>query len=342
MEPSGEQRDAAAPGDDSGDASGPLVSVVLPTYNRARLLERAIPSILEQTYRRLELIVVDDNSSDDTGAVVRAFTDPRVHYVRNEQNLKLPRGLNKGFSLSRGTYLTWTSDDNLYGRDAIGRMVAFLQSGRAEFVFADYYHFTDLDPASGEPVEARHVRLPDVLHLEQGNSVGACFMYTREVYEKIGGYDPELFLVEDYDYFIRIQKQFRIGHIAEPLYYFRRHDESLFCARFAEVKASDVLVRYKNALIDEEGAANACVELVMRDLTSLRSPMLRSGYHALQRVSFRLTKAYAAGVRRYVAWQMKPRVADVLQGFRTSALTFRQARDALREVMQGIGALEYR
>ena len=83
------------------------------------------------------------------------------------------------------------------------------------------------------------------LQLEKGNHIGACFMYTRGVYEAVGEYDPELFLVEDYDYFMRIAKRFRMCHLAEPslyLYYFRRHDDALYVSRFCEVKASDVLV----------------------------------------------------------------------------------------------------
>jgi glycosyltransferase involved in cell wall biosynthesis len=189
-----------------------LVSVVLPTYNRAHLLGHAIRNVLDQTWRNLELIVVDDNSRDETTAVVRSFDDARVVYVRNDQNLRLPRALNRGFELSRGDFLTWTSDDNLYVEDAIERMVAVLQQGNSDFVFADYFHFSRLDEATGKPLDARHIRLPPIPKLEESNSVGACFMYTRRVYETVGAYDPELFLVEDYDYFMRIQERFRVQH----------------------------------------------------------------------------------------------------------------------------------
>ena len=106
--------------------SEPLVSIVLPTYNRAHLLGHAIRSVLAQMYRNLELIVVDDNSKDDTPSVVRSFDDARIRCVRNDPNLKLPAALNRGFSLARGELLTWTSDDNLYAPAAIGKMAAAL------------------------------------------------------------------------------------------------------------------------------------------------------------------------------------------------------------------------
>lgn len=319
-----------------------LVSIVLPTYTRARLLGYAIRSVLRQTYPHFELIVIDDNSQDDTPEVVRSFGDPRIRYFRNEENLKLPRGLNRGFELAHGQYLTWTSDDNLYGADAIAKMATVLDGGDCDFVFADYFDFSRLDEQTGEPLQPRRVKLPDVPRLDEGNNVGACFMYTRVVYEAIGPYDPELFLVEDYDYFIRIQKRFRFRHLPEALYYFGRHDDSLTASRFAEIKAADVLVRYKNRLLDAETATNACVRFVTRDLGALTNPLLRSAYRVVKRTSFRLTVAYERFLRAYVRRRLRARVAKLLEDFSSQAMTFREAKDALRDVMLGVAALEYR
>ena len=287
-------------------------------------------------------MAIDDASSDGTPDVVRSFDDPRIRYFRNETNLKLPRGLNKGFALSSGRVLTWTSDDNLYAANAIERMVGVLRGGGCDFVFADYFHFSDLDASSGRPLDATHVRLPEVLRLEESNAVGASFLYTRAVYHEVGDYDPELFLVEDYDYFIRIQKRFRIRHISEPLYYFRRFDDSLFCSRYAEVKAADVLVRFKNGLLDKEKAIIACTELIMKDIGGLRSPVLRAAYPVVRGTSFRLTNAYKRLIRKYVTWRISAKVAAVLDGFSSKALSFRQAKEALQVILQQVGTVAYK
>src|SRR5213593_58548 len=87
----------------------PLISVVLPTFNRASLLPASMESVLHQTERSLELIVVDDGSSDSTGEIVSRYArqDNRVTYVR-QANLGLPRALNNGFRLARGQFFTWT------------------------------------------------------------------------------------------------------------------------------------------------------------------------------------------------------------------------------------------
>src|ERR1044072_1742318 len=91
--------------------SGPAVSVVLPTFNRAAMLPHAIASVQSQTWTDWELIVVDDCSTDNTAEILRqhSIADPRLRVIRNETNQKLPRSLNVGFHASEGRFLTWTS-----------------------------------------------------------------------------------------------------------------------------------------------------------------------------------------------------------------------------------------
>jgi len=318
----------------------PLVSIVLPTYKRAHVLPSAIQSVLNQTYTNLELIIVDDNSPDATREVVASFDDPRIRYVRNEPNLKLPRALNRGFSLARGEYLTWTSDDNLYGENAIQRMVEVLQGGGCDFIYADYYLFADLD-ADGRPLDSHHSKLPGQVQLEKSNHIGACFMYTRGVYEAVGEYDPELFLVEDYDYFMRIAKRFRLCHIPEPLYYFRRDDDTLYISRFCEVKASDVLVRYKNGLLSEAGVVDAIVALLMCNTAALKNPILRWSDQVVRKLSFRLTTLHQKFLSEYLRRRLRSRVGAILEGYRSKSIAFGAAKDALNSLMKELGTIAY-
>lgn len=318
----------------------PLVSIVLPTYKRAHVLPGAIQSVLNQTYTNLELIVVDDNSPDATREVVASFSDPRIHYVRNEPNLKLPRALNRGFSLARGEYLTWTSDDNLYGENAIQRMVEALQGEGCDFIYADYYHFSDVD-ATGRPIDIHHVKLPHKVQLEKGSHIGGCFMYTRGVYEAVGEYDPELFLVEDYDYFMRIAKRFRLCHLPEPLYYFRRDDDTLYISRFCEVKASDVLVRYKNGMLSEAGVVEDIVTLLMRNTAALKNPILRWSDHAVRKLSFRLTTLHQKLLSEYLRRRLKSRVETILEDYRAQHIAFAAAKDELCGLMKELGMIAY-
>lgn len=313
---------------------------MLPTYNRAHLLPYAIRSVLNQSYQNLELIVVDDNSTDGTRAVVESFADSRIRYVRNEPNLKLPGALNRGFSLSTGKYLTWTSDDNLFAETAIERMVDVLVCGECDFVYTDYFLFSEHDD-NGRPLNPIHERLPGRLQLEKGNHIGACFLYSREVYEKIGNYDPELFLVEDYDYWMRVAVRFKICHIPDPLYFFKRDNATLFCSRYSEVKSADLLVRNKNSLMSYENFLDSVVSLLIKDMGSLRIPLLRKSFHFVENVSWRLTQWHQITARWYLRRRLRADVMELLDEYRYGRTSFSEAKNALRDIMNGMGKLEY-
>lgn len=203
-----------------------LISIVLPVYNGEKYLRESIESVLSQTYSNWELLILDDCSSDESPAIAKEYeaADRRIHYFRNEQNLQLPRNLNRGFSLAQGEYLTWTSDDNRYRPQALERMAAVLDSDPdVQLVFAS----CRIIDAAGKEVEYLSVspRSPD--WVVGTNSVGACFLYTRLVYQQIGDYDPDLKLVEDFDYWQRICSRFKAVGMEEILYDYRWHDAAL-------------------------------------------------------------------------------------------------------------------
>ena len=207
-----------------GPAVDAKVTIVLPTFNGARYLRQSIHSCLNQTHGNLELIVVDDGSQEDIGAIVSTFPDGRVRYIRHQTNRGLSAALNTGFSVATGEYLTWTSDDNYYAANTIERLVRFLRRHpRISFVYSSMYIVNELGDGGAPRVQRA---LPPE-HLTYENSVGGCFLYTREVFERVGEYDSSAVLVEDYDYWIRVWKQFRMQRLVEPLYYCRHHTESL-------------------------------------------------------------------------------------------------------------------
>lgn len=320
--------------------TSPLVSIVLPTYKRAHLLAQAIRSVLDQTYVNLELIVVDDNSPDDTAAVVQSFVDPRIRYMKNDPNLKLPRALNRGFTLARGEYMTWTSDDNLLAPTALERMVDMLAGGDCDLVYADYWLFSEQDE-SGHPIAPQHDRLPNTLQLDKGNHIGACFLYTRALYETVGDYDPELFLVEDYDYFLRAARQFRFCHIAEPLYYFRRDDATLYCSRFPEVKASDVLVRFKNGAIDAADAAVMLAGLLLQHPAALKDAGLRRALAIRDRLSYRLGAWLVERGRTRLKHRIAADIAPLFIRYQSGEASFADTRAALLDRVRAHGTLAY-
>lgn len=202
-----------------------LISIVLPIYNGEKYMRKSIDSILFQTYTNWELLIVDDGSTDKTASIAQEYEamDARIHYYKNDQNMRLPKTLNRGFSLAKGDYLTWTSDDNYYYPTALEVMYHALEAEDKDFAFAS----CDVIDADDNFVECIMVNDQASKSIVGCNPVGACFMYSRRVYETVGEYDPEMTLVEDFDYWQRICMRFVPVCIEKKLYAYRWHDGAL-------------------------------------------------------------------------------------------------------------------
>lgn len=238
----------------------PLVSIVLPTCNGSRYLRQSVDSCLNQTHRDIELIVVDDGSTDGTADIIGSYTDRRVTCVRHGKNRGLPEALNTGFGIASGKFMTWTSDDNYYVPEAIEKMLRYLAGGACEFVYCDFFAFRGDDPASSV------LRRPPDSPLADSNTIGSCFLYTSRVRDTVGKYDAGAVLAEDYDYWLRVSKKFRMGHLPEALYYYRLHDRSLTSCFFRnyEVQVATLLVRFRNGAIDMTAAGRSLLALALK------------------------------------------------------------------------------
>jgi len=200
-----------------------LISIVLPVYNGEKYLAVAIDSFLNQTHSNFELIIVNDCSKDSSLAIAESYAarDARIKIINNRKNKKLPASLNIGHQQAKGEYLTWTSDDNTAKSNFLECLLKELKNKKASLVFSNY----DIISEDGS-LRRKHTAGP-LVNLIFGNIFGASFMYKKEVFEKLKGYNESLFLVEDYDFWLRASLQFTITHLNENLYEYRLHGGSL-------------------------------------------------------------------------------------------------------------------
>ena len=208
------------------------VSVVMPTYNQAKFIREAIDSILAQTFRDFELIVVNDGSTDDTEAIVMSYMDPRIRYV------KKPHGgtgsaLNEGFRHASGEYESWWASDNVMAPDALRVFHDFLNA-RPDVGFV--YGTCDvhvMDSTGLAPVKITPLRklLPpngqvwDYDKLTHYYFLSICWMWRRQVRERVGDFTTEV--SEDYDHALRMAEAgVRFHFLDRCLGWFRKHDAS--------------------------------------------------------------------------------------------------------------------
>ncbi|MBD5164239.1 glycosyltransferase [Helicobacter sp.] len=221
-----------------------LVSVVLPTYNGEKYLRQSIESVLNQSYENLELILVNDCSSDDTQSIISEYAkqDKRVVSIINSQNYKLPKSLNVGFREAKGEYYTWTSDDNYYQQNAIEEMVDYLESHQDKVAVCANYIYIDVIKG----IEFEVITIPNDIErlIFDGNPCGACFLYRSSIAKQIGNYNEKQYLTEDYDFWLRMGLIGEIGHINRSLYSYRNHIDSLTSQKKLEIIQKTRILRH--------------------------------------------------------------------------------------------------
>lgn len=119
-----------------------LVSVIMPSYNTGGYIGAAIESVLSQTYDNLELIIVDDCSSDQTAEVVRSFTDSRIHYLENDKNVGAALSRNKALRMASGEWIAFLDSDDMWLPDKLEKQLAFMKS---KHIYFSYHCYEKMD-----------------------------------------------------------------------------------------------------------------------------------------------------------------------------------------------------
>ena len=235
-----------------------LVSIILPVYNGESFLAEAIESCINQSYKNFELIIVNDCSTDESLNIANSYAalDTRIIIIDNKENKKLPASLNIGHNIAKGKYLTWTSDDNILKSNFLETHVQNLKSSTVDVVYSNF----DIILTDGS-LKRIHTTGPTE-HLMFGNKIGASFMYKRKVFETLKGFDTSLFLLEDYDFWLRASLKFKFFYLRENLYKYRLHDNSL-----TSKVAEDVSQRNKHKLAAIEMFDKMAVEMSWNKMT---------------------------------------------------------------------------
>jgi glycosyltransferase involved in cell wall biosynthesis len=214
----------------------PLVSVIIPCYNQAQYLPDAIESALEQTYKNVEIIVVDDGSTDGAAAIAGRFSS--VRYIRQE-NRGLSAARNTGLQISRGKYIVFLdSDDRLLPGAISAGIECFRHYPDCGFVFGGYRKVYS-DGASSATERDLRVAGDYYLQLLHGNFIGmhATVMYSREVLKRAGNFDTEVNATADYEMYLRIARRFKVQKHGSVVAEYRKHDGNMSADGFLMLRS---------------------------------------------------------------------------------------------------------
>lgn len=199
---------------------GPLISVVIPTYNRQCTLGRAIYSVLNQTYKKIELIVVDDASTDKTDLLIKSINDPRLSYIKLEANRGANHARNIGIERASGEYIAFQDSDDEWLAQKLEKQIELIESSeiKPDVVYCSYLKVKGRD--------ASYLPKPDELHrkgslsqkLLQGNFITTQSLLVKsDVFKEVGLFDEDMKRLQDWELLLRIANNYELSFLDKPL-----------------------------------------------------------------------------------------------------------------------------
>jgi glycosyltransferase involved in cell wall biosynthesis len=205
------------------DETKPCVSVLIPVYNRAGTVGRAIRSVLSQTFENWELLIIDDGSTDGTPGVVADFRDPRLHYYRLDPNRGHCAARNYGIDLARGTYVSFLDSDDEWFPEKLAREVAAFKTG-GDALGMVYCGKELFDPEGRLLLQRLPTFEGEVFRqLLASDFIGSCSRVAvrRSILAAEGGFDENLPIYDDWDLWLRVAKVAKVASV--PAVLVRRH-----------------------------------------------------------------------------------------------------------------------
>jgi glycosyltransferase involved in cell wall biosynthesis len=201
-----------------------VISVVIPCFNHGRYLPRAIESVFSQTYKNVEVVVVDDGSSDNTREVADSF--PLVKYVY-QTNQGLSAARNTGIDNSNGKYLLFLDADDWLAVDALSKNYSII-SQHPEVAFVSGGHFKIDDEGIVLEEVRENIQSNHYIHFLRGNYIGmhATVLYARWIFD-VFRYDTSLRACEDYDLYLKIAHKYPVLHHTDISAYYRIHGSNM-------------------------------------------------------------------------------------------------------------------
>jgi len=199
----------------------PKISIVTPSYNQARFLERTILSVLKQNYPNLEYIIIDGGSTDGSVEIIKKYESYLAYWV-SEPDQGQADAIRKGFAKSSGEIMAWLNSDDLYLPGALWKVARlFCQKPEADLVYGNIYLIDEEDRKIGE---LRFTKFDfNTLIFEGGNLHQTGAFWRRHIYEQVGGINPYYKFCMDFDFFCRVAEIGRLMHLKDYLACFRIH-----------------------------------------------------------------------------------------------------------------------
>jgi glycosyltransferase involved in cell wall biosynthesis len=220
-----------------------FVSVLLPAFNAEKHLRTAVESILSQTHRNFELLIINDGSGDQTEKIILSFADPRIRYIRNEKNIGLIASLNKGLEESKGEYIVRMDADDISLPARIEQQVAFMQKHIKTGAAGCWYYPIPFHIPNKVTGYTNPALLQTQLLFNSCLCHPATILRKKTLEENNIRYSPAHKHSEDYDFWIQLSKVSELNNVPEFLFKYRLHKNQVTSIHNSEQKKNARVVR---------------------------------------------------------------------------------------------------
>lgn len=223
----------------------PLVSVVIPTRDRSRLVAQAVESAFAQTYPAIEVIVVDDGSTEDISGALAPFAARGLRIIRHDRNLGAPAARNSGIAAARGEYVAFLDSDDEWAPEKIERQVALMlaSGGAVALVYCGIRKVDESGRVLGYKVPTKRGMIFD--DLLRDNCVGSTSvaLVSRAALDEAGGFDVSLKSRQDLDLWLRVARRHAVDFAPEPLVTYRVHASRISSNADARAQGYEAVLR---------------------------------------------------------------------------------------------------
>jgi len=222
----------------------PTVSVIIPTYNRAHLVGRAIRSVLNQTFQDFEIIVVDDGSTDNTEEVVKSFNDPRIRYIRHEQNRGGSAARNTGIRAASGEYIAFLDSDDEWLPEKLARQVQLLRASdeTVGLVYTRVCYFDSTGKRHPGPVPKARGYVWQALLEENVIGTASSVIVRKACFDRVGLFDERFPARQDREMWVRISQHFQVEFLPDVLTIRYLHSDRISMRSEAIIKGCELFI----------------------------------------------------------------------------------------------------
>jgi len=233
-------------------SSDDKISIIIPTYNREKLLIRSIKSILNQTYQNFEIIIVDDFSKDNTKNIINIFNDNRIRYIRLRKNKGASFARNIGIKKATGKYISFQDSDDIFHFDKLEKQINNLIKHDSDFDFCKIcVHFSNnnliIFPNNTQEKEILNKNV--TYELCNGNFISTQSILVKKYYIEKYLFDPKFPKYQDYDLVLRMVPNIKVSYTKHILVDLYRQQDSISWSQANYNKAMDLLLKKKYNII---------------------------------------------------------------------------------------------